>query len=179
MTPIKTDRLCWVLGIPSNFCYFFCGFCYSRIHFLISAKSSSEPYKSLVSWWPHKINCSEAVVEKPQLLGSTWIGKVNRNIQGKAYMTLRSYKTLFQWFLSQQISAWVPCWYLPLPTHPYKGNKFSFLLITDYIHVQIHHLLFSKETYPWCVLILSSDSYKKFCATLQISFKDSACSSLK
>lgn len=124
VTPIKTNRLCWVLGIPSNFCYFFCGFCYKEIHFLISAKSSSEPYKSLVSWWPHKINFSEAVMEKPQLLGSTWVRKVNRNIQGKIYMTLSSYKIFFHCFLSQRISAWVPCWCLPLPAHPYKSNKF-------------------------------------------------------
>lgn len=185
MTPIKTNRLCWVLGIPCNFCGFFCDLCCSRIHSWISAKSSSEAYKSLVSWWPHKINCSEAVMEKPQLLGSTWIGKVIRNIQGKAYMTLSSYEISFQWFLSQP-HAWVVnlCLgsllasafaYTPLQSQ----SILVWLLIADYIDVQIHHLLFSKETYPWCVLILSSDGYKKFCAILQISFKDPVCISLK
>lgn len=68
-----------------------------------SAKSSSESYKSLVSLWPHKINCSEAVMEKPQVLGSTWIGKVGKDTQvyGKAYRTLSSYKILFWCVLSQ------------------------------------------------------------------------------
>lgn len=46
-------------------------------------------------------------MEKPQLLGSIWIGKVNRNIQEEAYVTLSSYKISFQWFLSQP-HAWVP-----------------------------------------------------------------------
>lgn len=147
MTPIKTNRLCWVLGIPCNFCGVFCDLCYSRIHFLISAKSFSEAYKSLVSWWPHKINCSEAVMKKPQLLGSTWIGKVIRNIQGKAYMTLSSYEISFQWFLSQP-HAWVVnlCLgsllasafaYTPLQSQ----SILVWLLIADYIDVQIHHLL--------------------------------------
>lgn len=81
VTPTKTNVLHWVLGIPSNICYFF-------FFFLVASVTAESTFwylqnTLLSSIWPlyHDdcIDCSKAMMEQSQLLGRTWIRKVDRN----------------------------------------------------------------------------------------------------